>query len=72
MKYLTKNQPISDLEARIRENLQPIFGFCVRRTANFDDAMDLSQEILVEVVSSLPDVDPHGQARGTIQNSSFA
>lgn len=31
-----------------------IFGFCINRLNNIDDAQDLSQEILLEIIRSLP------------------
>ncbi|MCL2212415.1 MAG: RNA polymerase sigma factor [Oscillospiraceae bacterium] len=43
-----------NIEQIVAEYADKIFGFCVSRLNNIDDARDLSQEILLEIVKSLP------------------
>ena len=41
----------------VKKYADNIFGFCINRLNNIDDAQDLSQEILFEIIRSLPRVD---------------
>jgi len=45
---------IDEIVAKYADN---IFGFCINRLNNIDDAQDLSQEILLEIVRCLPKSD---------------
>ena len=46
-----------NIEEIVAEYADKIFGFCINRLNNIDDAQDLSQEILLEIIRFLPKSD---------------
>ena len=46
-----------DVEEIVAEYADKIFGFCINRLNNIDDAQDLAQDILLEIVRCLPKSD---------------
>ena len=46
-----------NIEEIVTEYADKIFGFCINRLNNIEDAKDLSQEILFEIIRCLPKSD---------------